>query len=69
MTLIIKTKLLPESQKELERIKQESLDKMKNQHKKTVSYQNFGFFMWFSLEEFCFYEKNFLGKFIIPDLS
>ena len=30
MTLIIKTKLLQKAKKELERIKQESLDKMKN---------------------------------------
>ena len=30
MTLIIKTETTPESQKELERIKQESLDRMKN---------------------------------------
>ena len=30
MTLIIKTKLLQKAKKELERIKQESLDRMKN---------------------------------------
>ena len=58
MTLIIKRNY-SRKPKELERIKQESLDKMKNLAQKTVSYQNFGFFMWFSLEEFCFYEKFF----------
>ena len=63
-----KNETTPESQKELERIKQESLDKMKISTKnRKLSKLRVFYVVLFG--RVLFFMKNFLGKFIIPDLS